>query len=77
MSSKIVPFEVHTGCVKGWREREQKLNGRRLNGAWVPPLRALAAPAPMFAEYASSEAHSEWVICWMIVSNWWAGTWTG
>lgn len=60
--SKIVPDAVQTGCANGWREREQKLKGRRLNGGWFPPFLAFAAPAPMFAEKASSDAHSEWVI---------------
>ena len=61
MRSKIVPEAVQTGCWYGWREREQKLKGRRLKAAWSP-FRALPTPAPALAEYASSEAHSEWVI---------------
>jgi hypothetical protein len=31
--SKIVPAGVQTGCANGCRESEQKLKGRRLNGA--------------------------------------------
>lgn len=61
--SKIVPDGVQTGCANGWREREQKLNGRRLNAVVSPPRRAFATPAPALAEKASSDAHSECVIC--------------
>lgn len=50
MRSKIVPSDVHTGSVNGWRETAQKLNGRRLKGAeledefgpWRTPEPALA-----------------------------------
>lgn len=58
--SKIVPSEVQTGDLKGWRDRAQKLKGRRLkvlSGAFD-----LDSPEPALAEYASSEAHSLWVI---------------
>jgi hypothetical protein len=58
--SKVVPSLVQTGCTKGWRETEQKLNGSRLNEELV--TLNLAIPDPVFAEYASSDAHSEWVI---------------
>jgi len=58
----MVPVGVQTGCANGWREREQKLNGKRLNAAWEPPFLALETPAPALAENASSDAHSEWVI---------------
>jgi hypothetical protein len=57
-----VPVGVQTGCENGWREREQKLNGRRLNAACGPPFLALETPAPALAEKASSDAHSECVI---------------
>lgn len=66
MRSNIVPDGVQTGCENGWRDSEQKLNGRRLNEAWAPPLLAFPTPAPTLAEYASSDAHSECVIyVWM------------
>ena len=58
--SKIVPSVVQTGVLKGWRDRAQKLKGRRLkvlSGAFD-----LESPEPALAEYASSEAHSLWVI---------------
>ena len=58
--SKIVPSDVQTGDLKGWRDRAQKLKGRRLNvlsGAFD-----LEMPEPALAEYASSDAHSLWVI---------------
>lgn len=58
--SKMVPSEVQTGDLKGWRETAQKLYGRRLKGAPAPE--ALARPEPALAEKASSEAHSLWVI---------------
>ena len=58
--SKIVPSAVHTGVWKGCRETAQKLKGSRLN---VPSgALDLAMPEPALAEYASSDAHSEWVI---------------
>lgn len=57
-----MPDGVHTGWEKGWRESEQKLYGSRLKAAWTLPCLALAAPEPMLAEYASSDAHSECVI---------------
>ena len=62
--SKIVPFDVQTGVLKGWSETAQKLKGRRLkvaSGAFD-----LAIPEPALAEYASSEAHSLWVIYWLV-----------
>jgi hypothetical protein len=67
--SKIVPAGVQTGCANGCRESEQKLKGRRLNGAWPPPRLALLTPAPALAEKASSDAHSECVIYieWLLV----------
>ena len=58
--SKIVPSVVQTGDLTGWRDRAQKLKGRRLkvlSGAFD-----LERPEPALAEYASSEAHSLWVI---------------
>ena len=58
--SKVVPSDVQAGDLKGWRDRAQKLKGRRLNvlsGAFD-----LERPEPALAEYASSEAHSLWVI---------------
>lgn len=61
--SNIVPDGVQTGCEYGCSEREQKLNGRRLNAAVSPPRRALPTPAPALAEKALSDAHSECVIC--------------
>jgi hypothetical protein len=67
--SKIVPDAVHTGCSKGCRESEQNLKGRRLNEASPVPRRALPAPAPALAPYASSEAHSECVIYESLVGN--------
>lgn len=60
--SNMVPDGVQTGCEKGWSEREQKLNGRRLKPAFSPPRLAFPTPAPALAEYASSDAHSECVI---------------
>ena len=57
--SNIDPSAVQTGCAKGCREMAQKLNGRRLKV--VSALVDLAAE-PALAEYASSEAHSLWVI---------------
>ncbi len=59
--SKIVPSDVQTGCVNGCRESAQNLNGRRLKDA--PALSLFAVPEPALAEYASSDAHSLWVIC--------------
>lgn len=59
--SKIVPFCVHTGCVYGCSDNEQKLNGSRRNGT-SPPFLACDTPAPALAEYASPDAHSECVI---------------
>ena len=59
-TSKMVPPAVQTGDLKGWSDRAQKLNGRRLkvlSGAFD-----LERPDPALAEYASSEAHSLWVI---------------
>lgn len=64
--SNIVPSEVQTGVLKGWRETAQKLKGRRLNvesGAFD-----FAIPEPALAEYASSETHSLCVI-WTCVSR--------
>ena len=58
--SKIVPSDMQTGFVKGWRETAQKLKGRRLKV--VSPAFDLARPEPALAEYASSEAHSLCVI---------------
>lgn len=58
--SKMVPSAVQTGVLKGWRETAQKLNGRRLKVA--SGALDLAIPDPALAEYASSDAHSEWVI---------------
>lgn len=58
--SKIAPSEVQTGDLKGWRDKAQKLKGSRLkvlSGAFN-----LERPEPALAEYASSEAHSLWVI---------------
>ena len=46
--SKIVPSAVQTGDLKGWRDRAQKLKGRRLNvksGAFD-----LERPDPALAE---------------------------
>ena len=56
----MAPSVVQTGDLKGCRERAQKLKGRRLkvvSGAFD-----LERPEPALAEYASSEAHSLWVI---------------
>ena len=58
--SKIVPSVVQTGVLKGCRDRAQKLNGRRLNV--LSGTFDLRRPEPALAEYASSEAHSLWVI---------------
>ena len=55
-----MPSEVHTGVLKGCRLKAQKLKGSRLKAAW--PLVSARTPAPAEAEYASDEAHSEWVI---------------
>lgn len=58
--SKIVPSVVQTGDLKGCSDKAQKLKGRRLkvvSGAFD-----LERPEPALAEYASSEAHSLWVI---------------
>lgn len=58
--SKIVPSVVQTGDLKGCSDRAQKLKGRRLkvlSGAFD-----FERPEPALAEYASSEAHSLWVI---------------
>ena len=58
--SKTVPSDVQTGDLKGWRDKAQKLKGSRLkvlSGAFN-----LEIPEPALAEYASSEAHSLWVI---------------
>ena len=58
--SKIVPWVVQTGDLKGCKERAQKLKGSRLkvlSGAFD-----LERPEPALAEYASSDAHSLWVI---------------
>ena len=57
----MMPFAVQTGVVKGWRLKAQKLKGSLLKAAW--PLVSARTPAPAEAEYASEEAHSEWVIC--------------
>ena len=46
--SKVVPSEVHTGCVNGCRETAQKLNGRRLNEA--PDAVDLVTLEPALAE---------------------------
>lgn len=46
--SKMVPLAVQTGCSKGWRESEQKLNGRRLKLA--PTTLDLETPEPWEAE---------------------------
>ena len=43
--SKMVPVEVQTGSVKGWRETAQKLNGRRLKEA--PTVLDFETPAPV------------------------------
>ena len=46
--SKIVPWAVQTGDLKGWRDRAQKLKGRRLkvlSGAFD-----LERPEPALAE---------------------------
>ena len=58
--SKIVPSVVQTGDLKGWRESAQKLKGSRLKV--LSGALDLAKPDPALAEYASSEAHSLWVI---------------
>ena len=58
--SKIVPSDVQTGVLNGWRERAQKLKGRRLKE--LSGAIDLERPEPALAEYASSEAHSLWVI---------------
>lgn len=58
--SKMVPVAVQTGWEKGWRERAQKLKGRRLKDA--PVLVDLRALAPAAEEKASVEDHSLWVI---------------
>ena len=58
--SNTFPSAVQTGVLKGWRETAQKLKGRRLNE--VSGALDLAMPDPALAEYASSEAHSLWVI---------------
>ena len=58
--SKIVPSAVHTGDLKGWSDRAQKLYGRRLKV--LSGALDLARPEPALAEYASSDAHSLWVI---------------
>ena len=55
----MVPDGVQTGCENGCSEREQKLKGRRLN----EPLGAFWETFdPLFAENASEDDHSEWVI---------------
>jgi hypothetical protein len=56
----MVPFAVHTGWLKGWREMAQKLKGSRLKEALEP----LGPPTldPRLAENASSDDHSEWVM---------------
>lgn len=56
-TSKMVPEGVQTGFLKGWREAAQKLKGRRRKGAAVRLVWA-----PVLAEKASEEDHSEWVI---------------
>lgn len=61
MRSNRVPESVQTGCENGCREREQKLNGRRLKEECTVPAFD-RTPEPALAEYASSDAHSEWVI---------------
>jgi hypothetical protein len=48
--------------VKGCSDRAQKLKGSRRKGSAPPERALLPAPAPTLAEYASSDAHSEWVI---------------
>ena len=58
--SNIVPSNVHTGVVKGWRETAQKLKGRRLKVLSVRLEEARLEPA--LAEYAESEDHSLCVI---------------
>jgi hypothetical protein len=55
----MIPEGVQTGCENGCNEREQKLKGRRLNGALEPHC---LPPAPALAEYESPDAHSECVI---------------
>ena len=62
--SNIVPSAVQTGWENGCREMAQKLNGRRLK---EPSAFADLVPDPALAEYASSEAHSLWVIYHMIL----------
>lgn len=66
--SNIVPCAVQTGCSKGCNETAQKLNGRRLKLA--PTLVAFRALAPAAAPNASSEDHSLWVICIVLVCSW-------
>ena len=46
--SKIVPWAVHTGDLKGWRERAQKLKGRRLKV--LSGALDLERPEPALAE---------------------------
>jgi hypothetical protein len=59
VKSKMVPAGVQTGCAKGCRESEQKLNGRLLKGARTGAFFELETPYPALAEYASPDAHSE------------------
>lgn len=58
----MTPVCVQTGCANGCNDKEQKLNGRRLNAAFEPPCLALETPAPALAEYESPDDHSECVI---------------
>ena len=58
--SKMWPSGLQTGDLNGWRETAQKLKGKRLNV--VSGALDFAIPEPALAEYASSDAHSLWVI---------------
>lgn len=48
-TSKMVPSDVQTGFLKGWRLAAQKLKGRRRNGA-APDALSDEDLAPALAE---------------------------
>ena len=62
MGSKICPEVVQTAVVKGWRDREQKLKGRRVKGRLRGLEDGALVPDPELAEKDSPEAHSECVM---------------
>lgn len=57
----MVPSAVQTGCLNGCKLAAQKLKGSLLKFAPFGAFWFTFEPA--LAEYASEEAHSEWVIC--------------